>query len=310
MEARPLGGSYNMSGGSAPAFAHAAIAPMSTESVGAGVGQMPVNTTAPIPMSTNIPMHMPMNTSIPMNMNINMNAGMPLAMNMQMLALGAMSRVGAINTWELKNNDDPRRTCSHVILRHRTLKHGNLNYYPGVLNLTRPPWFADVISEEDWKNHLMKFNRAVYDWWQPGDVVRTASIVFSFFLVFPLICYFACDESGDCCFKNRKKIQLMKVAEPILKELTSTTPFEWTLEWRPELFERADAVQNDFKTLQVCLRLKEPIGPEVPRMDQTAYGASNMMGGLANMNTFQPPQQPVPLVQAVPIHMSHMQKNY
>jgi hypothetical protein len=267
MEVRPL---YDpsMAGGAAPFFAPSAVAPMPPSTVGGGAGAM-------------------------------------MPMNIQMLAQGAMQRVMNICTWELNNKDDPRRMTTHIILRHRTLKHGNRNYYPGVLNLTRPPWFADVISEEDWKNNLMKFNRAVYDWWYPGDIARTTSIFLGAFMLFPLICYFACDETGDCCFKNRKKIQLMRVAQPILKELSYTTPFEWTLEWRPELFERADAVQDDFKTLQVCLRLKEPIAPQAPAINQSAFGNPSMMGGLSGM--FQAPQQ-VPVAQAVPIYMSHMQK--
>jgi hypothetical protein len=144
---------------------------------------------------------------------------MPIAI----IPMGLMSRDGHKNQfsngWYLTDLNDPSRTCTHMLLHSR--KHDNVcsNYYPGVPILDRPTWYADIVNDEEWKCGIRKFNEALMNWWTPGDLCRSVAVFLGSFTLVPLIFYCACDERGQLCFVNRKKIQALRVMKDVCEEL-------------------------------------------------------------------------------------------
>lgn len=165
------------------------------------------------------------------------------------------------NGWYLLDLNDSSRSCTYHLLHSR--RHDNVcsNYFPGIAILDRPVWLTDVVSNEEWKADVKKFNEALMSWWQPGDLCRSVGVFIGSFTLVPLIFYFACDEQGQCCFVNRKKRQAMNALKSVCESLTSSSRFEWIVEWIPEEVERANASSFDVKYIQVRIKCKSPIGP-------------------------------------------------
>jgi hypothetical protein len=181
---------------------------------------------------------------------------------MQMMGMmGMHGNKQFFHNWHLLDLNDPYRTSTHLLFPTRQRSNDVCtDYFPAIAILELPPWYAEVVSDVEWKSDIRKFNEALMNWWRPGDNCRSASLLGAPLLLFPLICFWACDEQGQCCFTNRKKRQLIDVMRDICAQLTSSSRFEWIVEWRPEAMERANVSEYDVKSVQLRIKAKSPIG--------------------------------------------------
>lgn len=84
------------------------------------------------------------------------------------------------NEWSRRDRKSSLQSYHPIMKSRGKIFQLHERYYPGIMILEIPPWFEGVISVEDWKASLRKFNDVLFEWWRPGDRVRNHSLFLSF----------------------------------------------------------------------------------------------------------------------------------
>ncbi len=160
------------------------------------------------------------------------------------------------NLWSRKNRDNSLKSY-HPVMPSRGKKFQlHERYYPGINYLDMPPWFEGIISSDDWKSSLRKFNDTLYSWWRPGDRARNYALFVAWLFLPLLCCISALDETTP-----RKKTQCINAMKSICEQLTKETPLKWSVDFQELNDNVMISPDLTFIGIELCVSVKYPQNP-------------------------------------------------
>lgn len=169
-----------------------------------------------------------------------------------------MTRISNSSTTWIMIPTDLYLTCSTEILKKRITF--SKQYLPGINNITKPLCYNQYITDKEWYENITIINQIILKWWLPGSYISCISYYLGFILIFPLFIYYALDEEGLYCFRNRKRKQLYNILKPVCEELSITSPLIWSVSLSGDPKDYDD--DTKVKELILTTKLKTPISQD------------------------------------------------